>query len=95
MISNLQITKVHNPDGWAHKFKCWATVDIETESGFWIWKKTKTETREIYKAAGMFWIFSDTGEYTDGREVENLQKVLEAQTGVDLLDLKHTVESED
>lgn len=94
MITNLQITKVHNPDGYAHRVKCWATIDIVTETGFWLWKKTKIETREVFKKAGVNWIFVDTGEFTPGHEVERLQQALEAQSGVDFLDLKHTVESD-
>ena len=52
-----------------------ASVDVQT--GFLKWKKKKT--REIFKNGHKNWVFSDSGDYTPGYQVEKLVIVYEAR----------------
>jgi hypothetical protein len=79
-ISNFKLVSVcgSRPLDWRFK----ATVDVTDKMGFFSVKKTVT--RQIYKIRGGSWYFVDTGEFTPGREVEHLVKMLEAKKGKNL-----------
>jgi hypothetical protein len=79
-ISNFKLVSVcgSRPLDWRFK----ATVDVTDKMGFFSVKKT--ETKQIYRVYGESWYFVDTGEYTPGREVENLVRMFEAEKGKDL-----------
>jgi hypothetical protein len=74
-VSNFRLIKVIGTSAINWKFK--AVVDVTTKAG--IFRKKVTEEREVYRAFGASWRFTDTGEATPGFEVEQLEKVLEAE----------------
>jgi len=59
-----------------------ATVDVTYPVPFWkFWDKPKVKTRKISKAYFGNWFFTDTGEYTPGKQAANLFRSYEAQHG--------------
>ena len=52
----------------------YGTVDITT--GVWLWKKTNTH--QVFKTA-MNWKFVETGKWTPGLHVENLERSYKAK----------------
>jgi len=60
-----------------------ADVDVTTETGLFMWKKSTTETRSVYRAFADFWRYADTGEYAEN-EVCNLASAYSAKHGVEL-----------
>jgi hypothetical protein len=79
-ISNFKLVSVCGKNALNWRFK--ATVDVTDKMGFFSVKKT--ETKQIYKVFGSAWYFVDTGDFTPGKEVENLVRILEAKKGKDL-----------
>ena len=60
-----------------------ADVDVTTTTGYWLWKKTETVTRQVFKdelAVSRVW--TDTGEWTPRRDVEQLYAAHEAQAKI-------------
>ena len=50
-----------------------ADVDVTTTSGILWWKKTKTETHQVFKGeSGINWQWLDTGKWTPEYQVERL-----------------------
>jgi hypothetical protein len=79
-ISNFKLVSVCGKNALNWRFK--ATVDVTDKIGFFSVKKT--ETKQIYMVSGSDWYFVDTGDFTPGREVENLVRMFEAEKGKDL-----------
>jgi hypothetical protein len=60
-----------------------AKVDITTTTGYWLWEKTETVTRQVFKdELSASWIWTDTGEWTPRRDVEQLYAAHEAQAKI-------------
>lgn len=79
-ISNFRLIKVIGIGPGTWKFK--AVVDVTKRVG--IFRKKVIVEREIYRAFAASWRFTDTGEITPGFEVEQLEKVLEAEKEQDI-----------
>ena len=62
-----------------------ALVDMYTTEKRLFLKDIKKITEvEVYKNYGSSWYFSDTGQFTPGLEIENLERVFEASEGTKL-----------
>jgi len=58
-----------------HQRRCWAVadVDVTSTSGFWLWRKTKTTTRSVFKdEMSNNWVWVDNARSTPGDCVEQL-----------------------
>jgi hypothetical protein len=64
-----------------------ATAQVDVTTGFWFWKKTETKVVSTHaviggKAYNLCWIWTDTGKFTPGREVEELYTAYQATQAV-------------
>lgn len=71
-ITNFRLIKKTGTGPLTWKFKAIVTV----ETGFFLKKK---KDREIYRIFGEQWCFCDTGEFTPGCAVENLERAFTAK----------------
>ena len=83
IISNLHNVKNVQSKVYQSLYAVVADVDVTTTTGYWLWKKTETVTRQVFKdELAVSWVWADTGEWTPRRDVEQLHTAYEAQAKI-------------
>ena len=80
IISNLCNIEIIQSKKYHSLHSVVAKVDVTTTTGYWLWKKTETVTRQVFKdEMAVTWVWADTGEWTPRRDVEKLYNAYTAQ----------------
>jgi len=83
IISNIRNVEVIQSKKYHSLHSVVAEVDVTTTTGYWLWKKTETVTRQVFKdELSASWVWTDTGEWTPSRDVEQLHAAHEAQAKI-------------
>jgi hypothetical protein len=74
-VSNFKLEKTTGKSALDKVF----TASIDVTTGILFWKKT--ERKQIMREYAGYWYFTETGDFTPGRDVENLARAWKGKTG--------------